>query len=237
MVDDGGDRAGTDGTGRSGVARSTPGLEERIKRLPLAGIFGSAAVILVVGLLLGLAAGYKIEQTRVKNDVRAANARASKSAATQPQGQPRNASVQFRGKVASASANGFNLTVGGATKQLLTDQATIVVKTTPGTPTDIAAGVRVVWKSKKGQPTQADEVIVLPANAKTGTVVVSATANSMTLKSSPNNVTVSTNGATVEKVTTAKATDIATGAKVVVQARQTNVLEVIVLSNTSKLVL
>lgn len=234
MVDDGGDSASTDGTGGDVVARSTPGLEERIKRLPLAWILGSAAVILVVGLLLGLAAGYKIEQTRAKNDVRAANLRASKSAATQPQGQPPN--VQFRGKVATASANGFNLTVGGATKQLLTDQATIVVKTTPGTPTDIAAGMRVVWKPKKGQRTQADEVIVLPANAKTGVVVVSATANSMTLKSSLNNRTVSTNGATVEKVTTAKATDIATGVKVVVQARQTSVLYVIVLSNTSKLV-
>ena len=77
---------------------------------------------------------------------------------------------------------------------------------------------------------------MLPANAKTGTVVVSATANSMTIKNSLDNRTVSTNGATVEKVTTAKATDIATGAKVVVSARQTTVLEVIVLSNTSKLV-
>ena len=81
---------------------------------------------------------------------------------------------------------------------------------------------------------------MLPANAKVGTPVVSATANSMTLKRSSGNVTISTNGATVQKVATANTTDLATGAKVVVQARQTNqaldAVEVIVLPNTTKFV-
>lgn len=239
MVDHGGESAGTDGTAEGGVAKATPALEGRIKRLPLAGILGSAAVILVVGLLVGLGVGYKIEQTRVKNDVKTVNAQASKNAAAPAQSQAQSASVQLRGKVTTAAANAVNLTFG-TTSPLLTNQATIVVKATPGTSTDIAVGARVVWVVKKGRPTQVDAVIVLPANAKVGAPVLSATANSMTLKRSPKNVTFSTNGATVEKVTAAEAADIASGAKVVVQALRTNqalvAVEVIVLPNTNKFV-
>jgi hypothetical protein len=233
MVDDGGDSAGTDGTGSDGVATPTPGLEERIKRLPLNGILGSAAAVLVVGLVVGLGAGYKIEQSRVKHDVSKANARASESAA-QPQAQGPSSIVQFRGKVATAAANTVNVTVLGATKALVTNKATIVVKASPGAPTDIVAGVRVLWQAKKGQPTQADAVLVLPASAKLGTPVLSATATSMTFKRGAKNVTVTTNGATVEKVTPATVTDIAAGAKVVAQVRQTNtVVELIVLPDNS----
>ena len=233
MVDDGGESAGTDGSQEGGAAKATAGLDRRIKRLSLAGILGSAAVILVVGAVVGLGAGYKIEQTRVKNDVKAAEARASKKTAAQTQ----NANVQLRGKVVATTANTVNLTV---TTQFLTNQATIMVKATPGTPTDIAAGARVVWRAKKGQPTQADAVIVLPANAKMGWSVVNASANSMTLKGGTTNVTVSTTGATVEKVTSAKPTDLAAGTKLVTQARQTNqtltAIEVIVLPSTSTFV-
>ncbi len=239
MVDDGGDSAGTDGAGGDGVAKSAPGLAERIKRLPLSGILGSVTVILGVGILVGLGAGYKIEQTRVKNDVKAVNARASQSAAVPAQARAQTASVQFRGKVTANAAHPVNLTFT-STSPLVANQATIVVKAMPGTLADIVAGARVVWILKKGQSTQVDAVIVLPANAKMGTQVVSATANSMTLKRERKDVTFSTNGATVETVATASTTDIASGAKVDVQARQTNqaldAVEVIVLPNTTKFV-
>ena len=239
MVDESGDSTSPDQAGEEGVAKSTRGLGERIKRLSLAGILGSAAVILVVGLVVGLGAGYKIEQTRVKNDVKAAEARANKNATTRAQSRAQSVSVQRWGKVTASAANAVNLTFGASTP-LLTNPATIVVKATPGTPADIVAGARVVWQLKKGEPTQANAVIVLPTDAKLGTPVVSATANSMTLKRSTGNVTFSTKGATVEKVATASTTDIASGAKVIVQARQTNqaldAVEVVVLPNTTKFV-
>ena len=237
MVNDGGEGAEIDGAQGGGVAPSTTGLGGRIKRLSLAGILGSAAAILVVGVVVGLGAGYKIEQNRVKNDVKAAEARASKKAAAQTQGQAPNPNVQLRGKVAATTAKEVTLTVP---QQFTTNQATIVFKATLGTPTDITTGAQVVWNAKKGQPTQAEGVIVLPAKARMGWSVVNASANSMTIKSGTKTVTVSTTGATVETVTSAKATDIATGAKLVTQARQTKktltALEVIVLPSTSTFV-
>ena len=71
---------------------------------------------------------------------------------------------------------------------------TVVVKASPGTASDITPGSRVVWKPKAGQLTQAEEIIVLPANAKLGSLVVSSTPDSITFKSNGKNVTVSIEG-------------------------------------------
>jgi hypothetical protein len=135
-----------------------------------------------------------------------------------------------------------SITVGGkTTRRFVMDGTTVVVKATPAKPSDITSGSRIVWKAKSGQQTVADEVIVLTSDAKLGTDVVSATPTSMTIKENGKNVTVDTSGATVEKAEAAKATDIATGDKVLAQTRRTNAstlsaIEVIVLPSSSKFV-
>jgi hypothetical protein len=201
----------------------------------------SAAVILVVGLVVGLAAGYKIEQQRTKDDLKKAEA-ASKGSSSGTKGSAGATNVRLVGKVGVTAPDSVTLTVDGTkTMKFLTTPTTIVVKASPGTASDITKDSRVVWKPKSGQLTQAEEVIVLPASAKLGSPVVSATPTSMTFKSNGKDVTVSIEGATVLKVSTAKKDDITTGGKVVAQTRRTNpstlsATEVIVLPSSSKFV-
>src|SRR5690349_7576269 len=168
----------------------------------------SAAVILVVGLVVGLAAGYKIEQQRVKNDNKKAES-TSKGSGNGANGSTSPTNVRLIGKVGVTDPNSVTLTVEGAkTMRFLTTPTTIFVKASPGTASDITQGSRVVWKAKAGSLAEAEEVVVLPADAKLGSAVVSATPTSMTIKNNGKEVTVSTQGATVLKVTTAKRDDI-----------------------------
>jgi len=221
-----------------GGTKSKRGMVEQIKGMSAGTPIGSAVGILVVGLVVGLGAGYKIEQTRTKNAVK--NAKAAKAAKNTPaQGTAATANVRIVGKVGVATPT--EITLGGnAPRKFLTNATTIVVKASPGTPADIAAGGKVVWKPKAGQPTQADEVIVLPADAKIGVPVVSATPTSMELKSENGNITVNTSSATVEKVSAAKLTDVSVGAKIVAQARRAGstitAMEIIVLPSSSRFV-
>lgn len=215
-------------------AQPAKGLGARIKRMSPAALLLSGAVVLVVGLVVGLAAGYKIEQQRTKNDVKNAKAQAVAQSGSNQAGAP--ATSRLTGKVGTA-APGLTMTVGG--KPVVTSATTVVVKASAGSPSDIKAGDRVVSKPKQGQTTQAEEIIVLPANSKLGSPVVSATANSMTITSGGKNVTVNTTGATVLTVTAAKTTEITPGAKVITQVRRTNgstltATEVILLPATSK---
>ena len=227
------------------MAESNSGFGARIRRMSTGALVGSAVVVLVVGLVIGLAGGYAIEHQRTKNDV----ANAKKQAATKASnsssqgtgtGSSGGAAVRLTGKVGTTTADEVTLTENGATKKFLTNSSTVVVKASPGSASDITTGSRVVWRPVPGQLAQAAEVVVLPANAKMGSEVVSATPTSMTIKSNGKTVTISTQGATVENVTTAKTTDIAAGDKLVAQARQANgattATEVIVLPTSSKFV-
>jgi len=97
-----------------------------------------------------------------------------------------------------------------------------------------------VWKPKTGQLTQAEEIIVLPPDAKIGSSVVGVTPTSMQLKGASGNVTVSTSGASIEKVVTATLTDATPGEKVVAQSRHAGssntATEIILLPTSSKFV-
>ena len=221
------------------ATKSKPGLGERIKHMSSGALIGSAVGILVVGLIVGLGAGYKIEQNRTKNDVKNAKAEASKKPAAGGS-TAANASVRYVGKVGATTPNEITLAGSSTGHKFLTSSGTVVVKATSGSPSDITTGARIVWKPVKGQSTQADEVIVLPADAKMGTSVISATPTTMEIKGTSGNVTVDTSKATVEKVTTAKLTDVAVGDKVVAQAQRVastvTATEIIVLPSTSKFV-
>jgi hypothetical protein len=223
------------------VADSTSGLAGRIKSMSLGALIASGALILIVGLVVGLAGGYKIEQQRTKDDIKSAKA-AAKAQPKSGGAAATGAAVRLAGKVGVTAPDSVTITVDGAkTMKFATSPKTIIVKASPGTASDITKGSRVVWKPVAGQVAQAEEVVVLPANAKMGSLVVSATPDSMTFKNNAKDVTVSIQGATVLKVATAKATDITTGGKLVAQARRASnsslsATEVIVLPSSSKFV-
>jgi len=225
----------------SGAVPDEPGRAKtsRDRTMSVGRLVASGAVILVIGLVVGLAAGYKIEQQRTKDDIASAKAAAKAAPAGAAEGAK---SVRLVGKVGVTAPDSVTITVDGTkTMRFVTTPTTVVVKAASGTAGDITSGSRVVWKPKEGQLTEAEEVIVLPADAKMGSLVVSATPDSMTFKSNGKDVTVSTKGATISKVSTAKTTDIATGGKVVAQTRRTDpttlsAVEVIVLPKSSKFV-
>jgi len=220
---------------------TSSGLAGRIKSMSVGALVVSAAVILVVGLVVGLAAGYKIEQQRTKDDLKKAES-ASKGSGSGTKGSAGATNVRLVGKVGVTAPDSVTLTVDGSkTMKFLTTPTTIVVKASPGSASDITKDSRVIWKAKAGSLSEAEEVIVLPANAKLGSQVVSATPTSMTIKNNGKEITVSTQGASVFKVATAKTGDITTGGKVVAQTRRTNAstlsaTEVIVLPSSSKFV-
>jgi hypothetical protein len=224
---------------------SKPGLGDRIKQMSGSALIVSAVVILVVGLVVGVAAGYEIEHQRVKNDVANAKKEAAKkgtASSSTPQGTANGPAVRLVGKVGTATPDAITLTVGGTTtKKFVTSSKTLVVKAAPGSAADIKPGTRVVWSAVPKEITQAQEIVVLPGSARLGSLVVSTAPDSMTIKSNGNNITVSTKGATIENVTTAKTSDITTGDKLVAQTRQMNAstysaTEVIVLPSASKFV-
>jgi hypothetical protein len=230
----------TSDAGNGGATKSKPSLDERIKRMSLGGLIASAVVILIIGLVIGLGAGYKIEQNRTKNDVNRLKKQGSATSNASSPGASAATSVRLAGTIGSATNSTVALTGGSGPQTFLTNAKTIVVKASPGTASDIAAGHHVVWRAKPGQLTQAQEVIVLPADAKIGSVVTNATPTSMEIMGQSGNVTVSTAGATIDQVATATLADVTAGAKIVAQARHAGstdtATEIIVLPSSSKFV-
>jgi hypothetical protein len=226
------------------------GLGERVKNLSVGALVGWAVAILVVGLVVGLGAGYLIEKARVQNDIKnlkkkIATTKAANTPTTERPTTPAQVGkAAVSGTVVTTAPGSVTMTVAGigpdagTARQFATTARTVVVKAVPGTASDIVAGSRVEFHAA-GSLSDAQEVIVLPANAKVGLSVTSATPTSMTLDSNGKPITVNTKGATIDTVTTAPPSDITTGSKILVQPGGGNpptATEVIVLPNTTKFV-
>jgi len=130
---------------------------------------------------------------------------------------------------------------GKPSRKVALRPTTTFVKAVAGTASDITKGSRVVWKAKKGELTAAEEVIVLPAQAKLGILVIAVAPDSVTIKSAKGkDVKVTTTGATIEKVTNATKADAAKGSTVIAESRQTKgvltATEIIVLPTSTKFV-
>jgi hypothetical protein len=168
-------------TPKSGEQKSKRGLDQPIKRMSTAALIGSGVVILLVGLVVGLGAGYKIEQSRTKSDVKKLKAAATTPT---PDATPATSAttVRLSGKVGSTKGGVVTLTSASGTRTMATKSSTIVVKALPGNLSDITAGQRVLWQATPGQSTHAEEIVVLPSDAKLGSSVVSVSPTSMQLK-------------------------------------------------------
>ncbi len=203
------------------MAESTFG--DVIKRQSTTTLIGAIAVVLVVGLGAGFAIGYKVEQSRTKDDVQKARENAVAKAAANSKTPAAATAVRLIGKVDATTADNVSITVSGKpSRKVAIRSATTFVKAVPGTAADIVKGSRIVWKPKQGSLTAAEEIIVLPAQAKLGILLTDAASGSMTYKTNKGkDFKVTTTGATIEKVENATKTDVAKGSTIIAQTRQT----------------
>jgi phage gp45-like len=192
-----------------------------IKRQSPTTLLGAAALVLVVGLAAGFGIGYKVEQSRTRADVKkteknaAAKVAKSKTAAV-------GTTVRVIGKVDATAAKTVSVTVKDKTSRKLALQAgTLFVKAVPGSAADITKGSRVIVRAKSGSLTLAEEIIVLPANARLGSLLTDVASGSMTYKAKGKDIKIVSTGATIEKVENATKTDVANGSTILAQTRQT----------------
>jgi hypothetical protein len=215
-----------------------------VKRQSLPTLVGATALVLVVGLAAGFGLGYQIEKSRTKDDLKKARAAATaKQNANNKNTKGKAGSaagVRLVGKVDSTAGDAVDITMANKAKRHVgVTTTTLYEKAVPGTAADIKKGERVVWKNKPGSLTAAVEVIVLPANAKLGSLLTDATAGSMTYKANGKDLKIDTTGATVEKVAGAAKADVASGQVIVAQVHQPKpgnyqATEIIVLQSGTK---
>jgi hypothetical protein len=164
----------------------------------------------IVVLVGGMALGYEIEKSRVKNHT-ATPAAAPTPTTSTPQ------AARLVGSVSATTPNVITITLhSGATRRIALAKGTVVVRAGAGNASDITPNERVVYATG-GASTKATAVIVLPTTARLGSLVSATDSTTMSVKTFTKVTKITTTGATVNKVSPATLADITKGAKVLVQ--------------------
>jgi len=181
------------------------------------------AVGLVFGGLVGVGAGYKIEQNRVSSGVKRLNAQlASQSGAVAPIAQAKTAPVAKKsgfgaervGKITAVSADSISVaTKRLGTLQIHTTSTTKIERAEPGTKTDVAVG-RSVLITISGR-----DVIVLVSGSLLGRPVLKVARDSFSVTKAVGHGTAKVSLAKVTSVDTISAAtraDLRNGTDVIV---------------------
>ena len=146
-----------------GIKDST---EDWVRGKPAQAMILVAALGLVVGGVIGLAGGYKIEQSRTKSDVKRLQDQLKGAVAS---GAPIGATVKLGqrvGKVTTVNGTTITLTTNRlGSQQIKTSATTAFEKTAKGTTSDIAVGSRVLVALKGA------DIVVLPNSSRIGRLV------------------------------------------------------------------
>ena len=203
--------------------------ENWVRGKPMQAIVLIAAAGIVLGGIVGLGAGWKIEQNRTKDDVKRLKAGGAAAAGTGALGQR-------VGKVSAVTDGTLTLvTKKSGTQAIHTTTLTTVEKTAKGTPADITVGRRVLLTLN------GNDVIVLPAGSKLGRLVSNVTTDSFSVAkpSGGRGAQIKTsNVKVVSTVAPGKLTDVKSGTLVLAGGRAPdkssfNATEVIVLPSGS----
>ena len=205
-------------------------VENWVRGKPMQAVVLIAAGGIVLGGVVGLGAGWKIEQNRTKNDVKRLQA-SGKTAAngTGPLGQR-------TGKVSSVTEGTLTVVTKKKGNQAVkTTTLTTVGQAGKGAPADITVGRRLLLTA------DGHDVIVLPQGSKLGRLVTSVTTSSFAVAKPDGSRGVSiktANVKVVDTVTPAKLTDVKTGSEVIAGGRAAggnafNASEVILLPDGS----
>jgi hypothetical protein len=205
-------------------------VENWVRGKPMQAVVLIAAGGIVLGGVVGLGAGWKIEQNRTKSDVKRLKANGSGSlTGAGPLGQR-------TGKVSSVTNGTLTVvTKKKGTQTVKTTTLTSVEKASKGTPADITVGRRLLLTLN------GNDVLVLPQASKLGRLVTSVTTDSFAVAKTDGSRGVNIKTANVKVVDTvapAKLTDIKSGSAVVAGGRATgksafNATEVILLPDGS----
>ena len=140
--------------------------EHWVRGKPAQAMILVAALGLVVGGVIGLAGGYKIEQSRTKSDVKRLQDQIKTAVAS---GAPVGTNVnlgQRVGKVTAVNGTTFTVTTNRlGSQQVATSATTAFEQTAKGTTSDIAVGSRVLVALKGA------DIIVLPKSSRIGRLV------------------------------------------------------------------
>jgi hypothetical protein len=138
--------------------------DEWVRKGPTQAIAVVAAVGLVIGGLIGVGVGYKVEQSRIKSDVKKLQTRLR--AATVPATNGKRALGQRVGTVTTTSGANITLTTKKRGAQVLvTNPSTVFETAVRGTIADVRSGRRVLITAG------GNEIVVLPVASKLGRVV------------------------------------------------------------------
>jgi hypothetical protein len=174
-------------------------------------------IALVVGLIGGFAAGFKVEQNRVKTS--------GKKAASAAKKQKRITKVA--GVVADTAAGSVNvIDTDDAHVKVLTPATVKVEKAVKGSRSDITPGSYILLRGKnvKGGGVEATEVAVLPQGSTLGTLRIQKVDGDKVTLSRPGNPAVAiklTPTTVVYKTSSAKTSDIAKNSPIVVRGTGT----------------
>ena len=127
---------------------------------PLGMVIVAAIAALAVGGLAGFAVGFKVEQNRVKDDIKE-----SKSRTTAPAGARR---AQPAGEITTVTPDSVTIrNAKGKNRVINVSPSTVVDKTATGGAADLAQGAAVLVKGKAAPDGSFDatEIIVLPAGS------------------------------------------------------------------------
>jgi hypothetical protein len=203
--------------------------EEWVRKGPSAALALAAVAGLVVGGVIGLGAGYKVEQNRTRSAVKKLHAQINSlggsTSATTKVGQR-------VGKVTASAASSITISAKKTGTTVLTTSSTTVFETVvKGTIGDVQAGKRILV-SVGGK-----EIIVLPTTSRLGRLVTAVSSTAIKLQKATGSGTVGVatkNVKTVETLKTATASAVTVGKDVFVAGKQAgkgafDTIEVIVL--------
>jgi len=186
--------------------------ETWVRSKPMLAMVAVAAVGLVIGGVIGLGVGYKVEQGRTRDDVKRLQQQIKDSGAANPNAKV----VQRVGSITGVS--GTTLTVKTklqGPQSVQTTATTPFEKTVAGTAADVAVGKKVLVA------TGGHEVIILPTTSEIGRPVSSVASDGFSV-SNKKGKTVKVKTANVTKVytlTPGKSTDAKVGTDVIVAGR------------------
>ncbi len=208
-------------------------LHTALQRRSAGMLIGTLIAALVVAGVAGFAIGFKVEQSRTRNEVK--KAKQGQTAKKKKKVAVKATAVSVIGKVSAKTSNTMTVVDGRGTEHKIAfGKASVVVIAAKADQGALKTGMKILYWPVKGNYKTASEVVVLPADAKVGAKVTKTDANSVTLAGAKGNaIVVSTTGATYDTVTAGHLGDIPNNAEVSIRAlkRGTTVtaVEVVVL--------
>ena len=195
--------------------------EEWVRKGPSQALALAAVAGIVVGGVIGLGAGYKVEQNRTRSDVKKLHAQINALGGSTGATGASGASTKFGdrvGKVTAVGTSSFTVTTKQKGSQVLqTSSTTLFEQVSTGTIGDVQKGKHVLVA------TGGREIIVLPTTSKLGRAVTNVAGDAITIQKTSGSGTVKVltkNVKTVDTVKTAAAGDVKVGSDVFAGGKQ-----------------